>query len=87
MVQWHKQRSAMQEVGGDLEAYKARIRADYLEELRTGRVTDEIGADPPRQSKPSSPMPSNLSAARNVGSRNGAAWSGPASIKDILGNR
>jgi hypothetical protein len=94
MVQWHKQKTALQEVGSDLEAYKARIKAEYLEELRTGRVTDEIGAEAPRQAKPAtdrlhsgSPMPSNLSSARNVGSRNGAAWSGPASIKDILGNR
>jgi hypothetical protein len=87
MVQWHKQKTALQEVGSDLEAYKARIKAEYLEELRTGRVTDEIGAEAPRQAKPATAMPSNLSSARNVGSRNGAAWSGPASIKDILGNR
>jgi hypothetical protein len=94
MVQWHKQKTALQEVGSDLDAYKARIKAEYLEELRTGRVTDEIGAEGPRQSRPAtdrlpqgSPMPSNLSSARNVGSRNGQTWSGPASIKDILSNR
>jgi hypothetical protein len=87
MVQWHKRQSVLHEVGTDPEAYKARIRAEYLEELRAGRVTDEIGAESPRQAKPASVMPSNLSAARSVGSRNGAAWSGPASIKDILGNR
>jgi hypothetical protein len=85
MVQWHKQRTALQEVGSDLDAYKARIRAEYLEELRTGRVTDDIAESP--RAKPASVMPSNLSSARNVGSRNGAAWSGPPSIKDLLGNR
>jgi hypothetical protein len=86
MVQWHKQKTALQEVGSDLDAYKARIRAEYLEELRTGRVTDEP-RDEQSRAKPASVMPSNLSAARSVGSRNGSAWSGPASIKDILGNR
>jgi hypothetical protein len=86
MVQWHKQKTALQEVGSDLEAYKARIKAEYLEELRTGRVTEDVRAET-REQKPGTAMPSNLSAARNVGSRNGAAWSGPASIKDILGNR
>jgi hypothetical protein len=87
MVQWHKQKTALQEVGSDLDAYKAKIRAEYLEELRTGRVTDEIGAESPRQAKPTPAMPSNLSGARSVSSRNGAAWSGPASIKEILGHR
>jgi hypothetical protein len=87
MVQWHKQRSALQEVGSDLDAYKAKIRAEYLEELRTGRVTDDISAEPPREKRPATVMPSNLSGARSVSSRNGAAWSGPPSIKDLLGNR
>ena len=29
-------------------------------------------------------MPSNFASARNVGSRAGPAWSGPASIQDIF---
>ena len=92
LVQWHRQKTALQEVGSDLDAYKARIKAEYLEELRTGRVMDEPRAEARGRSSPDrlpsgSPMPSNLSSARSVGSRNGAAWSGPASIKDILTNR
>jgi hypothetical protein len=85
MVQWHKQRSALQEVGSDLDAYKAKIRAEYLEELRHGKPT----LDEPREAarSPGSVMPSNLSAARSVGSRNGPAWQGPTSIKDIFANR
>jgi hypothetical protein len=85
MVQWHKQRSALQEVGSDLDAYKAKIRAEYLEELRHGKPT----LDEPRETarSPGSVMPSNLSAARSVGSRNGPAWGGPTSIKDIFANR
>jgi hypothetical protein len=87
MVQWHKQKTALKEVGSDLEAYKAKIRAEYLEELRTGRVTDDISAETPREKRPATVMPSNLSGARSVSSRNGAAWSGPSSIRDILSNR
>jgi hypothetical protein len=85
MVQWHKQKTVLQEVGSDPDAYKAKIRAEYLEELRTGRVTDEPREEP--RARPAAVMPSNLSGARSVSSRNGAAWSGPSSIKDILSNR
>jgi hypothetical protein len=88
MVAWHKQRSALKEVGSDLEAYKARIRAEYLEELRNGNgqtngrdlvEEDELPVRRPR-------MPSDLSTARSVGSRSGPAFVEP-SIKDILANR
>jgi hypothetical protein len=86
MVQWHKQKTALNEVGSDLEAYKAKIRAEYLDELRNGRVTDEPSAATTRD-RPATAMPSNLSTARNVGSRNGAAWSGPTPLKDIFADR
>jgi hypothetical protein len=87
MVQWHKQRTALQEVGSDLEAYKAKVRAEYLQELRNGKTTLD---DEPREAaaRPSGTvMPSNLSNARSVGSRNGVAWQGPTPIKDIFANR
>jgi hypothetical protein len=86
MVQWHKQRTALQEVGSDLEAYKAKVRAEYLQELRNGRVTD----DEPRETAArtgGTVMPSNLSSAKSVGSRNGVAWQGPTPLKDIFANR
>lgn len=86
MVQWHKQKAALSEVGSDLEAYKAKIRSEYLDELRNGKATDEPRAATTRE-RPATAMPSNLSAARNVGSRNGAAWSGPTPLKDIFANR
>jgi hypothetical protein len=86
MVQWHKQRSVLQEIGPDPEAYKQKIRAEYLEELRTGRVMDEPRAETPRE-RPATVMPSNLSGARSVGSRTGPTWSGPSSIRDILASR
>jgi methylphosphotriester-DNA--protein-cysteine methyltransferase len=86
MVAWHKERQFKAEVGPDPEAYKARIRAEYLQELRNGKVTD----DEPREAAARSAgtvMPSNLSSARSVGSRNGVAWQGPTPLKDIFANR
>jgi len=84
LVQWHKRRKTVEEIGDDLDAYKARIRAEYLEELRSGKVMDDEPAAKP-SGRPA--MPSNLSAARSVGSRNGAVWSGPTPLKDIFANR
>jgi hypothetical protein len=57
-----------------------------LDELRNGKVTDEPRAATTRD-RPATVMPSNLSSARNVGSRNGAAWSGPTPLKDIFAGR
>jgi hypothetical protein len=86
MVAWHKERTFKAEVGNDPEAYKARIRAEYLEELRHGKPTLEDGQQD--SARPTGTvMPSNLSGARSVGSRNGPAWQGPTSIKDIFANR
>jgi hypothetical protein len=84
MVAWHKQRKALNEVGSDLEGYKNKIRAEYLEELRNGRTVVDERETPPRRA---SVMPSSLSGARSVGSRTGPAWEGPPSIQDILSNR
>jgi hypothetical protein len=81
LVRWHKSRKALQEVGTDLEAYKAKVRAEYLEELRNGRATPEPLREERREVVR---MPSDLSNARSVGSRSGPAWNGPPSIKDIL---
>jgi hypothetical protein len=88
-VKWNAQRKARAEIGDDPEAYKARIRAEYLEELRNGTAQtngrDLLEDEPPPFRRPPR-MPSDLSSARNVGSRSGPAFSEP-SIKDILANR
>lgn len=81
LVQWHKKRKTLTEVGNDPEAFKAKIRAEYLEELRNGKALPE---GQPIERRQPTVMPSNLSNARSVGSRSGPAWQGPLSIKDIL---
>jgi hypothetical protein len=83
LVQWHKRTSALNEVGSDLDAYKAKIKAEYLEELRNGKTISDEREEPRRPVA----MPSNLSNARSVGSRSGPGWEGPPSIKEILASR
>jgi hypothetical protein len=83
-VQWHQSQLAKAEIGDDPAAYKARLR----EELKA-EVLAEIngGQQQPAQQRPAAVMPTNLAAARNVGSRSGPAFAGPQSIFDLLGNR
>ena len=60
-----------------LNAYKAKIRAEYLEELADGTSDGRAaGGDDPRAAGDRHAVQSEF-GARSVGSRNGAAWSGP----------
>jgi len=74
VVRWHKNSPAMKE-----QEMRDRIRAEVLAEIQGGN--QQQGA----QAQQAAPvMPSNLAAARNVGSRSGPAWSGPQSLNDIF---
>ena len=73
-VQWHARQQAQQEIGDDPAAYKERLRAQILEELKTEQPAP--GTAPV--------MPSNLAGARNVGVRAGPAWAGPRPLSDIF---
>jgi hypothetical protein len=76
LVNWHQQQPANVE---------ARLRAEIEAKVRA-----ELGGqpNPAPLEQPSNPtptvMPSNLVGQRNVGTRSGPAWSGPASINDIF---
>jgi hypothetical protein len=73
IVRWHQNQPA---------SIEARLRAEIEAKVRA-----EIGQAPaPQMEQPSIPqnMPSNLVGQRNVGTRSGPAWSGPASINDIF---
>lgn len=75
-VQWHQRQLAQAEIGDDPAAYKAKLREELLAELQQG--------DGQQTQQRQAAMPSNFATARNVGSRAGPAWSGPASIQDIF---
>ena len=75
-VQWHTRQQTLAEIGDDPTAFKERIRAQVLEELK---------AEPPAGGAPVAPvMPSNLAGARNVGTRSGPQWAGPPTLADIF---
>lgn len=68
-----KNARAMQELGAtDLEAFKAKLREEWLAEQQA-----QAPVAAPR-------IPPSLSTTRSVSSRNGPAWSGPPSLGDLL---
>lgn len=76
VVRWHQNSPAVREA-----TLREQIRAELLAEQ---------GQQPPPEPEAASVtpsptvMPSNLVGARNVGTRSGPAWSGPAPINDIF---
>jgi len=80
-VQWHRAQQAKAESGDDPVAYRAKVEAEIL--AKHG-LTMEGAAAAEQQAQPNTVMPSNLAGARNVGSRNGPAWSGPPSLNEIF---
>lgn len=72
LVQWYDKRTF------DPAAERERLKAELLAELQSeNRAAPQAPAVPPA-------MPSNLAAARNVGTRAGPQWSGPPAIADIF---
>lgn len=82
-VQWHQHTSTMSEIGADPAAYKAKL----ADEIRAQVMAEIQGGAAPAGTQPAQVMPSNFAAARNVGSRAGPAWSGPAPLQDIFARR
>jgi hypothetical protein len=81
LVTWHKNRTALTEIGNDPDAYRERVKAEIMAELQNGGQPPAPAGNPP----PAQPvMPSNLASARNVGTRSGPTWGGPTALKDIF---
>lgn len=80
-VKWHQRQLAQAEIGEDPAAYKARVEAEIREKV----LAELNGNGQQAQQRPApGPTPSNLAAARNVGSRSGPAWAGPKTLQDIF---
>lgn len=70
--QMAKNHSAMQELGAvNVADLEAKLREKIMAETQQGQ--------PPAQG-----LPPSLTGERNVGARSGPAWSGPASLSDLL---
>lgn len=78
LVDWHKQRNVLSEIGTDPVAYRDRVKAELLAEIQqTGVVPQAVTPARPA-------MPSNFADQRNSGSRTGPGWAGPKPINDIF---
>jgi hypothetical protein len=77
LVDWHKKQQALAEIGSDPAAYKEKLKAELLAELQQQQPA--VAPAPAMAT-----LPSNFATARNVGTRSGPAWAGPAQINDIF---
>jgi hypothetical protein len=73
LVRWHGKDSVLREIGDDPAAYRARLKAELLEELTGGA----------HGSRRAPLLPTNLAGARNAGRRE-PAWGGPLHLQDIF---
>jgi hypothetical protein len=77
LMEHHTRQQAMQEIGDDPAAYKARMKAEARAEVEAEMATKEVKATPPAPS---------LAASPNVGARSGPGWSGPTPLDKVLGD-
>ena len=77
MVDWHKQQQVISEIGDDPAAYRARLEAEIRAEVEAQAAVKQVkeGVKPPP----------SLATQSNLGVRAGPAWSGPASLKELIG--
>jgi hypothetical protein len=81
-VEWKARQDALAEIGDDPASYKERLKAEFLAEFQ-----QQNGSGAATNGQPKPVMPSNLAAARNVGSRTGPNWGGPPTIADIFNRK
>lgn len=76
-VKWFKREQAKAEIGEDVTAFRAKVEAEILAKHGIAPGAQATSAAAPV-------LPSNLTGARNVGTRSGPAWSGPTPLSDIF---
>lgn len=82
-VLWHKQTSALSQIGSDPDAYRERVRAELLAEMQG--QTAPFARPQPNGAPPA--MPSSFAAGRSAGPRATPQWSGPKPLSEIMGGR
>lgn len=76
-VETYRKHKAVQEIGSDPEAYKAKLREEIRREFEAEQVAKNV------KSAAEAKAPS-MAGQSNLGSRQGGEWVGPASLDDIL---
>jgi len=72
LAKWHKAEKAKAEIGDDPEAYKARLKAELLAELKSETAARSVQP------------PASLAGQPNLASST-PAWGGPTPLDDLLG--
>jgi hypothetical protein len=80
-VKWHKRQQAQAEIGDDPAAFRTKVEAEIRAKLEQEAQNGQTEQTTQTQQRV---MPSNLAAARNVGSRAGPTWGGPKPLNDIF---
>lgn len=76
LINWHRNRTVLSEVGADPAAYKERLRQEIMAEMQASHQQQPQTATAPR-------LPGNFAAARSEGPRSGAAYTGPKPLSEI----
>jgi hypothetical protein len=83
-----KRMKAMEEIGSDPEAYKAKVREQLLAEMQAQNAQTTPTAQPAAPVvQPKHAIQPSLASARSAAPRTATAWTGPTSLNDILNTK
>ena len=75
---WHKQQKVVSEIGDDPAAYKEKLRAELLQEIKSELAAEQV------KTAAGQPAPS-LANVQGTGNAARPKWGGPKPLDDILG--
>jgi DNA repair exonuclease SbcCD ATPase subunit len=78
LVEWHRQRATLSEVGPDPKAYRERVRAEILAEMQGARPAPAPNLNP-------AATPSNFATSRSAAPNSAPTFTGPRSLTEIMG--
>lgn len=84
LVKWHERQAVSAEIGGDLEAYKAKIRQQIMDEMASQQQPQPT---PTPQPAPAPNLPTAFAKTPAGGPRGGAEYGGPRPLSEIMGGR
>lgn len=82
LVQWHKQQSAISEIGTDPQAFREKLRAEILAEIQQGQGAGQPQPQPTAAQPPV--MPTSFAGTRSAGPRTAPGWSGPKPLSELM---
>lgn len=71
----------LKEIGSDPDAYRAKLKAEILAELKPAKAEDK---QPEAKPEPEPDLPKSLAGEKSAAGRKGPAWGGPTPLSEIL---